>query len=134
MKHILPFILAFILSLSLQAQNYIGMHKSKIHKVLSNANPYFKLNKDVINNSYKYLKYEDKINEQTILFFLSPGDTCTYVRHMCDYSNLTTVIDSLDNKYVKLDKNTWSYQDGKEEYIITLTEEEWFFTVSTRRK
>ena len=58
----------------LQAQNYIGMHKDQIIETMKETEKQLKLNTSTVNPHYNYLKYEDKINEITVLFFLSEDD------------------------------------------------------------
>ena len=80
------------------------------------------------------IKFVDKISEQTMLFFLSEKDICTYVRWMSDYSNLTEIIGELDHNYKKKDEKTWYYSDKSQDYMVRLEEGDWFFTISIRKK
>lgn len=116
------------------SQHFIGLHESEIKQVMKESYKTFRLNTSTVNPHYKYLKYEDKINEITILFFLSEDNHCTLVRKMCDYSNIIEVIEELNAKYVPIDKNSWEYVEGNKTYLVTLVEEEWYFTVTTRLK
>ena len=116
------------------AQNYIGMHKDQIMQVMKENQKSFKLNTGAVNTYYKYLKYEDKISEITILYFLSDNDTCTLVRKMCDYSNINDVLSELNEKYTRSGKNSWTYKENGKTYVVNLTEEEWYFTVTTKLK
>lgn len=116
----------------LQAQNYIGMHKDQIIETMKETEKQLKLNTSTVNPHYNYLKYEDKINEITVLFFLSEDDMCTLVRKMCDYSNINEVVNELDEKYNSAGMNKWYYKENGQRYIVELTEEDWFFTVTTR--
>jgi hypothetical protein len=116
------------------AQNYIGMKKTDIIKIMQKDQPQFKLDTSSVNRTYKYIKLVDKISEQTMLFFLDENNTCTYVRWMSDYANLNDIMAELNKKYKKKDKKTWSYVDKAQEFIVTLEEGEWFFTVGIRKK
>ena len=129
-------IIAFLLFkvFLVQGQNFIGLDETEIAKQMSISNPQFKLDKNVINPTYKYLKYVDKITEQTILFFLSDNGDCTYVRWMSDYSNLNDMISMLNQKYKKNTSNTWSFTENGQSYTVKLEEGEWYFTVSFRKK
>ena len=124
----------FVLGISFgtNSQVYIGKHKNEIIELMNKHHQNFKLNKDVINRTYNYLKYEDNISEQTLLFFLSEDNYCTFVRWMSDYANINDMISMLDSKYIKSGKDTWTYSDNGKKYIIKLEEGEWFFTVSFR--
>jgi hypothetical protein len=116
------------------AQNYIGMQKDEIIKVMQKERPGFKFEKNAVNRSYNMIKFVDKTSEQTMLFFLSEKNICTYVRWMSDYSNLTEIIGELDRLYKKKDEKTWYYSDKNQDYVVRLEEGEWFFTLSIRKK
>jgi hypothetical protein len=118
---------------SAYSQNFIGMNPGEIAAAVKTGYPQFKLDRNAINHSYKYLKYIDKISEQTILFFMTDQNTCTYVRWMADYSNLNDIITMLNKKYKKNGVNTWTYSDKGESYSVKMKEEEWYFTVTFRK-
>jgi hypothetical protein len=127
---------AFVLDSSeiCNAQNFIGMHKDLIIKTMNETQKNLKLNTDVVNPHYNYLKYEDKINEITVLFFLSDKDCCTLIRKIYDYSNINDAIAELNKKYTSEGSDTWYYMDKEKKYCVVLKEEEWFFTVTTSLK
>jgi hypothetical protein len=110
------------------------LHETEIREEMKESHKRFRLNTSAVNTHYKYLKYENKISEITILFFLSDDDHCTLVRKMCDYSNIIEVIEELNKNYKAVDKNSWEYVVEKKTYLVTLVEEEWYFTVTTRLK
>lgn len=115
------------------SQNYIGKHKDEIKKMMREAKPEFKLDKTMVNQVYNYLKYIDDFEEQTFLFFMDENDKCSFTKLMCDYSLLNDVTDSFNKKYLLTDKNEWMYSVEGEKFIVKLTEEEWFFTVVTKK-
>jgi hypothetical protein len=127
-------LIAFLLALRINGQNYIGLHKDEIVSLMDDNQSDFRLNKGVINKVYNYLKYEDKVNEQTLLFFLDKDDCCTCVRLMSDYANLRDVLDSLNSNFSRHSENEWVYRDQGETYTVSLKKEEWFFTVSTKKE
>jgi hypothetical protein len=114
-------------------QNFIGLTSSEIAQQMKTENPQFRLDKNAVNHTYNYLKYVDKISEQTVLFFMSDMDKCTYVRWMSDYSNLNDMIGMLNSKYKKSGTNSWTFTDKGEDYSVSLVEEEWYFTVNFRK-
>jgi len=129
-------LLAFLTGIAMQptwSQNFIGKEPQAIASLLKSQYPQFKLDKSAVNHSYKYLKYVDKISEQTILFFLSDDDHCTYVRWMSDYSNLNDMIEMLNKKYKKSGENSWTYADKSGNYSVKMEEEEWYFTITFRK-
>jgi hypothetical protein len=118
---------------SVSAQHFIGLNPTEIAALMKSEQPQFKLDKSAVNHTYKYLKYVDKISEQTILLFLSDKDICTYVRWMSDYANLNDIIGKLNASYRKTGVNNWSYTQKNEKYTVKLEEEEWYFTITYRK-
>ena len=114
------------------AQNYIGLHKDEIIQLMRENKKNFRLNTSNVNNTYNYLKYEDNISEQTMLFFLTKNDTCKYVRWMSDYSNLNDVLNDLNSEYTKAGKDKWTYVDNGKNYMVTMEEGDWYFTVTIK--
>jgi len=127
-------LVSFIMTLQVNAQNFIGLHKSEIATLMKETQKEFKLNTGVVNKKYNYLKYEDKINEQTILYFLNQDDYCTYVRLISDYANYNSAIDTLNTKYTRRNENTWIFMDESEIYVVCLEKEEWFFTINIKKE
>lgn len=121
-------------TVKVSAQNYAGMHKDEIIRLMSEKHRNFKLDKNVINRKFTYLKYEDNISEQTILYFLSDKGYCTLVRWMSDYANINDMLGMLNKQYTKTGKNRWTYTRNGKEYVINLEEGEWFFSVNFRQK
>lgn len=116
------------------SQNYIGKHKDDVQELMKTHMNDFHLDNSTVNKVYKYLKYVDKYNEQTLLYFLDEKDFCTSSKLMGDYSVIDAVIEKLDNNYKKIDDNNWEYMDERQEYTVNLEEGEWFFTIRTKKK
>jgi hypothetical protein len=116
----------------IKAQNYIGMTKEQIIMDMDTSHKSFKLNTSAINPYYNYLKYEDVVNEMTILFFLSEKNECTLIRKMCDYANINDELGQLNQKYKQQSKNKWTYTLNGKSYLVSLEEGEWYFTITTK--
>jgi hypothetical protein len=115
-------------------QPLVGMKKADIISYMKQNEPNFALDNAMVNKKYVYLKFYDKDNEETILCFLTDNNICNLVRRMSDYSNLNPTIKKLDKEYKKIDKDKWSYTINKDEYVIELKREKWYFTLETRIK
>lgn len=133
-RNILVASLLLFNTLFTKGQNFIGLNQAQIIEKMKIVNPKFKIDENVVNPSFKYLKYVDKITEQTILFFLSDAGDCTYVRWIADYSNLNDMISMLNSKYKKTGVNTWTYSEDGQSFAVKLEEDEWYFIVSYRKK
>ena len=121
------------LLLPLKSQNLIGMNIQQIEKEIKVIYPNFVIDNSFVNNSYKYLKYIDKINEQTLLVFLSENNECTSTKLICDYSMIDQVKEDM-KKYKPGGKDKWNYTVNGVQYVITLHREEWYFSLSTNKK
>ncbi len=131
---IMTFLVFMHALLLINGQNFIGMHKDNIADALKQDYPDFRLDNTKVNNTYNYLKFVDNISEQTILFFLSDDDVCIYVRWISDYANLNDMIGMLNRKYRKNGEKSWIYSQNGKRYVVTLEEEEWYFTVNIREE
>ncbi len=115
------------------SQNLINRTESEIKTIMKEQYKDFRLNTSTRNPSYRYLKYENHSNSETLLFFLSEEGVCTYYKYMGDYALYGSKIAELNRKYKKTGKNTWLEELEGEKYSIELNKGEWFFTLTTRK-
>ncbi|HBH49771.1 MAG TPA: hypothetical protein DDX98_14090 [Bacteroidales bacterium] len=114
--------------------NYIGKSADEIKELVLEHHKMYKPNTAFINDSYNYLKYEDRIREITVLFFLNDNNHCRMIRIMSDYSNINDLRDELDSNYESVDNYNWKYKAGNMCYSVSLTEEDWYFTIAIKKK
>jgi hypothetical protein len=117
-----------------QTPNFIGMSKQDIIKVMGKSNPGFDLDEGAVNKTYKYIKFVDKYNEETWLFFLTDDDKCSRTKLISDFSNQKIRVEELNKKYKKAGENKWEFTENGISYIVELNKEEWFFTIVTKEK
>jgi hypothetical protein len=114
-------------------QNLIGLDDIEIKKYAKENLKEFNLQNNT-NNSFRYLKYEDNINTQTLLFFLSDKSVCTEVRIICDLSLKNQKVRELDSMYSTAGDNIWIEKKNDKSYLIELIDEKWFFTITIKTK
>ena len=134
MKRLSIILLSTLFCLTLMGQHYIGMSKTDIIKLMNKTNPGFDLDEGVVNKTYNYLKFVDKYNEETWLFFLSEDNICTHTKLMSDFSNLNLRTKYLNDNYKKSGASTWTYTVKGVTYNVELIKEEWYFTIVTKKK
>jgi hypothetical protein len=114
-------------------QNLIGLDNNEIKKYMKDNQKGFNLQDDN-NSTFKYLKYTDAGDLQTILFFLSGRSVCTEMRIICDLSLKNQKIKELDSIYSNTGNNTWTEKKNNGEYLIELKDEKWFFSINIKPK
>jgi hypothetical protein len=134
MKKIWVFILFIFLLFPVWSQNLIGKNRGETEAQVKSQYPGFMIDNSTVNHTYKYLKYVDKFNEQTLLVFLSESDVCTATKLISSYSNLPEVKQSLNKKYKPAGKDKWRYSENGVGYVVELKREEWFFCVFTSKE
>jgi len=127
------FVFFALLLAQLCGQNYIGMTKAEIKKVMEEEKEEFYFVKEVNTGKYHFLKYENVDETKTMLFILSDEEKWMYTKLMCDYSLLKRVEDSLNSNYEYQKDMRWiDYSDEPEHnYLIELEKRDWFFTIKT---
>ncbi len=136
MKKFLSTVLFLLPAIFLTAQpiHFIGMTKQEIIKSMQKNNPGFDLDEGAVNTAYKYVKFVDKYNEETLLCFLDENNICTHTKLMSDYSNLKWRTDELNKSCKSAGENKWVFVDKGNIYLVELKKEEWFFTIITKKK
>lgn len=133
MKKIIVLLFIVISSLSVLGQNFVGAHKLEIKKQMKENHKDFYFSKEVLGRS-SFIKYEDMDGYRTFLFVLNDDGYCKYQILMCDYGLLKPTIDSLNKNYEYQNDLTWyDYFTGKNNYVIKVKKEEWYFSVVTRK-
>jgi len=134
MKKVFIVLVCIILAGKLASQNIIGLSKDQVMETMKKSYTDFTLDNSTKNETYKYLKYVDKFNDQTLLIFLSANDLSTSTKLMSDYSNLKDVRAKLSKNYKPKGKDSWTYTINGAVYQVVLKKEEWYFTVFTSKK
>jgi hypothetical protein len=126
-------VLFFILiPFNLTAQNLIGSSAKDIRIYMKENQKIFANQGMVYNSTFKYLKYVDRNETQTLLFFLTTDSICRSVRLVCDKSLKDQKIKELNSNFKKTSENNWTdFKNGKK-FLIELKDEELSFSVTIR--
>ena len=126
---IIPF---WLIQLTAQGQNYIGMHKDDIRKLTPKEYKGFGFEKEVENGDRSFIKFVNVIDEQTLLFMVDSKGICTSVSRMYNTWLYDQIQKELKKNYKKKSSDTWIERKDGKEYEIKLKRGEWFITVTTR--
>ncbi len=133
MKKIIVLLFIVVSSLNVLGQNFVGSHKLEIKKTMKDDHPDFYFSKEVMGES-SFIKFEDTDDYRTFLFVLDDDGYCKYHILMCDYSLLKNVVDSLNKNYEYQNNLIWyDYVSGKNNFVIKVKKEEWYFSVITKK-
>ena len=119
----------FLAIFTSHSQNLIGYKAIDIKKYMSMNRSDMEYEK-VNNDSFSYLKYSDKSDTQTILFFLSPDSVCKSIRSVCNKSIRSEKIKELDSLYSRSGENIWTDKKQGKSYRVKLIDDEWSFSVT----
>jgi hypothetical protein len=106
------------------SQNLIGYKEDEIRKYMRENRKDMNY-ASVTNSRFKYLKYTDNNDNETLLFFLNNSSVCKSERIICDYSIKNQKIKELNERYKKIDDNSWLDVRGRKNYTIELKDEQW---------
>lgn len=133
MKKIIVLLLIVVSSLNVLSQSFVGKHKLEIKKEMKENHKDFYFSKEVLGKS-NFIKYEDFDGYRTYLFVLNEDGYCRYHMLMCDYGLLKKTIDSLNHNFEYKENLTWyDYKSGKDNFVINIKKEEWYFSVITKK-
>jgi len=122
----------FVLTAKISGQNLVGYHEKNIRQYMKENQKNLIYQSFTNNNTFKYLKYVNREESQTLLFFLTADSVCKTVRLICDKSLRSEKLKELDSTYKKSGENTWSDTKNNRKYLIELKEEDYTFNITIR--
>jgi hypothetical protein len=105
-------------------QNLIGYKGKEIQKYMKENRMELSSEK-VINYRFKYLKYSDTSDSQTLFFFLNPDSVCKSVRLICDQNVKAEKVKEFNSIYKKSSENRWIDKREDKDYLVEIRDEKW---------
>jgi len=115
-----------------KGQEFVGIHADTLKLMMKVEYRDFSLNTSSTNRYYRYLKYEDRIGTQTFLIFLDEKNICKYYKEIYDFSLQKQVFEDLNNRFVNIGDTLWTEKVENGIVMKKLTQNEWFFSITTR--
>ncbi|HPC97375.1 MAG TPA: hypothetical protein PL040_00230 [Bacteroidales bacterium] len=135
MKGFLTGVVFFLVTcIPFNAQNLIGYHEKDIRGYMKQNQKNMVLQGMTFNNTYRYLKYADRSQTQTLFFFLSADSVCRSVRLICDKTLKDKKVSELNSLYKPLGNNLWEEEKNGVKYSVELKDEDWTFNISITTK
>jgi len=112
-----------------QAQSLIDLTKDEVNTVIKKERKDLSLDKSIVKQQFNYLKFVDRGRDETLIVYFTKENVCKTSKSIYDYSVQDEVVENLNAQHEKVGDNKW-----KDESIeVTLTEQEWYFTVRTTK-
>jgi len=118
-----------LVSITGNSQNLIGYKADDIRNYMSGSRSDMNMEK-VKNKLFTYLKYSNKYDTQTMLFFLNPDSICQNIRIICNNSIRDIKIGELDSSFLKSGKKWWIDSRSGKNYYIRIDDNEWSFSIT----
>lgn len=110
-------------------QNLIGYNDKEIKKYMKENRGEMNFD-NVTNKKFKYLKYSDRSDSQTLLFFLNPDSVCKSVRMICDVSIKEEKVKEFNFIYKKSGENRWIDKRDGNDYLVEIRDEKWYCIIT----
>jgi hypothetical protein len=118
-----------LISLVLPGQNLVGSTGKEIMKYMKENEKVLHPEK-VTNPTFKYLKYSDDSDSQTLFFFLDKDSVCRSIRHIIEIGSKPERVKQYNSLYQKKDENTWIDRKNGKDYRITIKDDSWSSTIT----
>jgi hypothetical protein len=130
-REVLIIILSFV-TINLGGQNLIGYNERDIRKYMTENKRDMSFQNFVNNSTFKYLKYSDNLETETLLFFLTEKLICKSVRRVCDKSLKPGIIKEYDGLFKKTGEGQWTEIKNGTKYLIELKDEDYTFNITIK--
>ncbi len=129
-------VIAMAISLNLtyaESQNLVGRSRDEVASYMSEKMYDFSLQRYRGSEELSLLRYVDRGERQTILFFFDDKERCLEVRLIFDRAFYREKVSRLDSLYRRIGENEWAETRGEERYSITLSDDQFYYTIRFRR-
>ena len=126
--------LACLGSLDAGAQSMIGLKKEEVRELIKQEHKAFRRDQTVVNQKFNYLKYVNGLKTRTWILYFDDKDRCKTTKLVCDYNEFDEVLEELNDAYERTGDMKWEYKEGKDLIEVSMSKQEWYFTVREARR
>ncbi|MEJ2024506.1 MAG: hypothetical protein P8Y00_05760 [Deltaproteobacteria bacterium] len=128
LKWILP-VWMMLTAVTASGQSLIGQSKEEVSRRVSMYHKEFRKDNMVVSQHFNYLKYVNGMRTRTWILYFDDENVCHLSKLVCDYSEYDSVLEQLNDTYRKTGESKWEFSRGGQSSVITLTKQEYYFTV-----
>jgi hypothetical protein len=118
----------------LKGQSMIDLTKEEVQVLVKNKHKEYRRDNSVVNQRFNYLKYVNGLRTRTWIFYFTNEDICKSIKMVCDYGEHDEVLEDLNDSFEKVGESEWAYELKGDSVHISLTRQEWYFSVREARK
>ena len=112
----------------------IDLTKEEVRVIMKEKHKGFRRDASVVNQQFNYLKYVNGLKTRTWILYFTDEDICRSTKLICDYGEYDEVLEEMNEAYEKVGELEWAYKLKRETIYVTLTRQEWYFTIREARK
>jgi hypothetical protein len=112
----------------------IGRQKDEVRAIISENYKEFKRDNSVTRQQFNYLKFVNSDRTRTWILYFTDEDVCKTSKLVCDYSEFDEVMEKLSASHRKTGNSEWEYKSRQDTIQVSLSKQEWYFTVRETRK
>jgi hypothetical protein len=109
-----------------------GMGRQDIHAHMADQYGNFVLREPPNADKLEFIKYEHVSGDKTLIVFFAEDGTCRFTRLIVDIFHIDDTVERFNADYRHTGENRWIAQRDDEEFLVSLEESEWIFTVTVR--
>jgi len=122
-------IICFVTGTVTNGQSLIGLSKERVRALVDSEHREFRRDNSVVKQHFNYLKFVNGAKTRTWILYFDDEDICKTSKLVCDYSEFDEVVEVLSSNHEKVGDSKWEYLQGQQVFEVTLTKQEWYFTV-----
>ncbi len=123
-----------LVAVAASGQSLIGQPKEEVSRRISMYHKEFSKDNMVVSQHFNYLKYVNGMRTRTWILYFDEENICHLSKMVCDYSEYNAVLEELNAGYRKTGDSSWEYSRGNQVNDITLSRQEYYFTVREERR
>jgi len=116
------------------SQSMIGLTKEEVKAVMKKDYRGFRKDNAVVKQQFNYLKYVNMNKTRTWILYFTQEDICKTSKLVCDYSEFDDLMENFSSSYENVGESQWEYTLAADTFQVSLTKEEWYFSVRETRK
>ena len=112
-----------------KGQSLIGLPKEEVKALVKEEYKEFRRDNSGVKQHLNYLKFVNGAKTRTWILYFTDEDICKTSKLVCDYSEFDEVVEELSSSHEKVGDSMWEYHQEEKNIQVTLTKQEWYFTV-----